>query len=67
MRQIILAALVVLLTVQAPAQTPTGDEILKKIDENLYIDQAMSTSTMIIHGRSGTRTITSRSWNSIRE
>lgn len=62
MRQIILAALVVLLAVQAPAQTPTGDEILKKIDENLYIDQAMSTSTMIIHGRSGTRTITSRSW-----
>ena len=41
---------------------PTGEEILEKIDENLLIDQAVSTNTMIVHGRSGTRTITSRTW-----
>jgi len=62
MRQILLAALVIILAAQAPAQTPTGEEILRLIDENLYIDQAMSTSTMVIHGRSGTRSITSKSW-----
>lgn len=62
MRQITLAALAILLTVPAMSQTPSGGEVLRLIDENLYIDQAMSTSTMIIHGRSGTRTITSRSW-----
>lgn len=62
MRQILLAALIIILAAPAPAQTPSGDEILRSIDENLYIDQALSTSTMIIHGRSGTRTITSKGW-----
>lgn len=62
MRQLLLAALVIILAAPAPAQIPSGDEILKKIDENLYIEQALSTSTMVIHGRSGSRTITSKSW-----
>ena len=62
MRQILLAALALLIAVPTLAQAPAGGEVLRLIDENLYIDQAMSTSTMIIHGRSGTRTITSRSW-----
>ena len=46
----------------ANAQTLTGEEILKKIDDNMVIDQAISTTTMIIHGRAGTRTITSKGW-----
>lgn len=44
------------------AQTPTGEEILRKIDENMVIDEAISRTTMIIHGRAGSRTITSKSW-----
>ena len=62
MKNIILAILIMGSAALAVTQTPAGGEILRRIDENLYIDQAMSTSTMIIHGRSGTRTITSRSW-----
>jgi outer membrane lipoprotein-sorting protein len=41
---------------------PTGDEILQRIDENLVVEHAISTNTMIVHGRSGTRTITSKAW-----
>jgi len=44
------------------AQVPTGEEILKKVDANQYIGKAMSVSSMIIHGRSGSRTIKSRAW-----
>lgn len=44
------------------AQTPTGEEILKKIDENLTADSKILTSQMIIHGRRGSRSITSQSW-----
>ncbi len=45
------------------AQTPTGEEILKNIDKNMYVDQALSQNTMIIHGRTGTRTVTSKAWS----
>jgi outer membrane lipoprotein-sorting protein len=44
------------------AQTPAGEEILRRIDENMVIDQAISQTTMIIHARTGDRTITSKSW-----
>lgn len=43
--------------------TITGEDILRNIDRNMVIDQAVSESKMIIHGRTGTRTITSRSWS----
>ena len=49
------------------AQPLTGEEILRKIDQNMYVDHARSTTTMIIHGRTGTRTITSQSWNEGRD
>jgi outer membrane lipoprotein-sorting protein len=44
------------------AQTPTGEEILNKIDQNMVVDQAISLATMIVHGRTGDRTITSKNW-----
>jgi len=44
------------------AQIPTGSYVLKQIDKNLVLDKAISFTTMIIHGRSGTRTIKSKSW-----
>ncbi|MFH1726792.1 MAG: outer membrane lipoprotein-sorting protein [Pseudomonadota bacterium] len=40
----------------------TGAQILNKIDDNKVVIEAISTSTMIIHSRSGTREIKSRSW-----
>jgi outer membrane lipoprotein-sorting protein len=44
------------------SRAPTGEDILEKVDLNLVIDQATGVSTMIIHGRRGSRTITSRFW-----
>ena len=44
------------------AQTPSGDEILEKIDMNMSSKTQISTSKMVIHGRRGSRTIVSRSW-----
>jgi len=41
---------------------PAGAEILENVDENLVSDQASGQSTMIIHGRRSSRTITSRFW-----
>ena len=44
------------------AQTPTGEDILRNIDKNMVVDQAISFTTMVIHGRSGSRTVTSKTW-----
>ncbi|MCK5520003.1 MAG: outer membrane lipoprotein-sorting protein [Candidatus Marinimicrobia bacterium] len=41
----------------------TADQILEKIDDNMVIDQAVSVATMIIHSRSGSREIQSKSWS----
>lgn len=45
------------------AQNPSGDEILRKIDMNMSSDTQVLKSKMVIHGRRGSRTIESRSWN----
>ncbi len=39
-----------------------GKEILKKIDANLSSKNQITNSSMTIHGRRGSRTITARSW-----
>jgi outer membrane lipoprotein-sorting protein len=44
------------------AQTPSGDWILQKFDENIGSDNKISHSRMIIHGRRASRTVESRSW-----
>lgn len=54
-------------TSSATAQTLTGQEMLQRIDANMAVDQAVSMSTMIVHGRTGSRTITSKSWNKGRD
>jgi outer membrane lipoprotein-sorting protein len=41
---------------------PSGEELLRKVDENLVADRATGISVMIIHARSGTRTIRSKFW-----
>jgi outer membrane lipoprotein-sorting protein len=43
-------------------QTPSGKEILKKVDENQYSQTKIATSRMIIHGRRGNRTIEAKTW-----
>lgn len=40
----------------------TGAEILKKIDDNQFLDFATIESRMIVHGRSGSRTVKTKSW-----
>lgn len=44
------------------AKTPSGEMILKKVDENFDAKNQISTATMIVKGRRGTRTIKSKSW-----
>jgi outer membrane lipoprotein-sorting protein len=54
--------LFLLQTALAAAEFPAGEDVLKKVDENLVFDQAITESEMVIHGRSGTRRILSRGW-----
>ncbi len=42
--------------------TPAGDEILKKVDENMVTQTRISESHMVIHGVREMRTVSSRSW-----
>lgn len=51
-----------ILTINLSAQSPSGSEVLNRVDSNLVLDKAISFTTMIIHGRAGTRTIKSQSW-----
>lgn len=60
MKKMIIASLMMLFALELSAQD--GNAILKKVDENLSADTRIHQSTMVIHGRRGTRTITSKSW-----
>ena len=52
---IILIGLIGFLGTQASqAEEVTGDYILKKIDENVYLDKAMTEATMTVFDRRGT-------------
>ena len=44
------------------SQYPSGEFILNKIDANMTSENRVLTSRMVIHGRRGSRTITSKSW-----
>lgn len=54
--------LMFIITTAGIAQTPSGEEILQKIDENMSSINRVFTSKMVIHGRRGSRTIESKSW-----
>ncbi|MBE9505105.1 MAG: outer membrane lipoprotein-sorting protein [Proteobacteria bacterium] len=58
----ILAFLILVIAFQAHAEPPSGIEILERIDKNYDVKSRISTATMIVKGRRGTRTITSKSW-----
>jgi len=44
-------------------QYPSGEAILNKIDENMSSKTRILISKMVIHGRRGSRTITSKTWS----
>ena len=56
------AAEVALPARSAAGQDPDGEAILRRADENMGSDNKISTSTMTIHGRRGSRTVKSKSW-----
>jgi len=62
MRKISFIALLLLLASPVTAQKPSGDDILKKVDENIISDNKVIISNMIIHSRRGSRSIESKSW-----
>lgn len=49
-------------TTAVMAQTPSGDRILKKVDENMSTKNKVISVEMNIHGRRGSRTIKSKTW-----
>jgi outer membrane lipoprotein-sorting protein len=44
------------------AQSPDGEAILRRVDENMGSDNKIIQSVMTIHGRRGSRSIRSKSW-----
>jgi len=47
----------------AAAQTPpSGDEIVRRVDANMFAESRIMTSQMIVHGERETRTIESKTW-----
>jgi outer membrane lipoprotein-sorting protein len=60
--QTLLGLLLALPLTALAAQTPSGEEVLSKVDENMFAESRIVVSQMIIHGRRETRTVESKSW-----
>jgi hypothetical protein len=66
--RLLIASIVVLTTSVLLAQTPSsvqgvsGDEILRKVDQNMFSENKAVVSRMIIHGERGSRTVEAKSW-----
>jgi outer membrane lipoprotein-sorting protein len=43
-------------------QSQTGDEILQKVDRNMFSENKIIVSRMVIHGERGSRTVEVKSW-----
>ncbi len=57
-----LSLLFILFAFSLSLQPPSGDDILKKVDENMFSENKIVVSRMVIHGRRDTRTVESKSW-----
>ena len=57
-----LLGLIIILPISVWSQTPTGTEILTKMDQNLIAENRSATYTMVVHGRRRDRTMTVKSW-----
>ena len=58
----IIIALLLILPAWLFSQTPSAEEIIKRVDKNAIADTKIIISKMIIHGRRGERTIEAKSW-----
>ncbi|MBE0655761.1 MAG: outer membrane lipoprotein-sorting protein [Bacteroidales bacterium] len=45
------------------AQYPNGNELLRRIDQNMSSESRVFTSKMVIHGTRGARTVESKTWS----
>jgi len=61
MKNILIGCILIIAT-HSIAQSPSGDEILKRLDQNMTSDSKVVVSKMIIHSRRGSRTIESKTW-----
>ncbi|MBD3413358.1 MAG: outer membrane lipoprotein-sorting protein [Candidatus Aminicenantes bacterium] len=63
-KNIILFALIFLITSgpSIQAQTLSGEQILERVDNNYGSDNKIMVATMVIHGRRGSREVTSKTW-----
>lgn len=62
MKTLIRYIIILIFLTSAYGQFIDPELILKNIDKNMVIDKAIVKTTMIIHTRSGSRSITSKSW-----
>jgi len=62
MTKIIISLLILILPHAVNAQQPSGNDILKRVDENMSSENRTSITTMIIKGRRATRTLKSKTW-----
>lgn len=62
MKKILCILFVLLSAAMAGGADLTGQEILERVDGNFVAENRKITSTMIVRGRRGTRTIQSQSW-----
>jgi outer membrane lipoprotein-sorting protein len=58
----VITGLFIVFSMAGFSQVPSGADVLREIDKNLVLDKAISYTTMIIHGRTGTRSIKSKNW-----
>lgn len=58
----IFMAFIGLFPILSLGQMPSGEEILRRIDANITAENHSATSTMIIHGRRTSRSMTAKSW-----
>lgn len=54
--------MMIIFTAMVNAQTPSAENILKKVDDNRISEGKIIVSKMIIHGRRGERTVEAKSW-----
>jgi outer membrane lipoprotein-sorting protein len=61
MKQVIIALLLIL-PARLFSQTPSAEEIIKRVDKNTIADSKIVVAKLIIHGRRGERTVEAKSW-----
>jgi len=62
MHKFLIILLLAIYATPVHAETPSGIEILERIDHNYAVKTRISTATMVVKGRRGTRTIRSKTW-----